>query len=56
MRLNRDKLTANIFIMDETGSGGSMTAIYLEATELKFQSYRQFYLELWEGFKLINEK
>jgi len=46
MPLNRDKLTANIVIMDETRSGGAMTAIYSEATELKFQSYRQFHLEL----------
>jgi hypothetical protein len=56
MHLNRDKLTGNIFIMDETGSGGVMTAIYLEATEFKLQSYRQFYLELWESFKFINEQ
>jgi len=56
MHLNRDKLTANIFIMDETGSVGAMTAIYLEAAELNFQPYRQFYLELWESFKFVNER
>jgi len=46
MHVNRDKLTANISIMDETWSGGAMTAIYSEAIEFKFQSYRQIYLEL----------
>lgn len=56
MHLNRAKFTASIFIMEETGSGGEMSATYSEATLLLFQFYCQFYLEFLDGFKLINEQ